>query len=55
VSVAQIACNEEGEEEGFLRLSVEPVEQNAIEILNSIFINGRNASSDLVADAIKDS
>ena len=44
-----------GEEEGFLRLSVEPVKENALDILNPIFIKGRNASSDLVADAVKDS
>ena len=44
-----------GEEEGFLRLSVEPVEENALDMLNAIFIKGRNASSDLVADAVKDS
>ena len=44
-----------GEEEGFLRLSIEPKEENAIETLNSIFIKGRNASADLVADAVKDS
>ncbi|MBI5008391.1 MAG: RNA-binding transcriptional accessory protein, partial [Bacteroidia bacterium] len=43
-----------GEEEGFLRLSVEPVEENAVDILNNIFIKGRNASSDIVAGAIKD-
>jgi protein Tex len=44
-----------GEEEGFLRLSVEPVEENALDLLNSVFIKSRNASSDLVASAIKDS
>ncbi|MDP3002475.1 MAG: Tex family protein [Bacteroidales bacterium] len=44
-----------GEEEGFLRLSVEPVEENALNMLDSIFIKGRNASSDLVAAAVKDS
>ncbi len=44
-----------GEDEGFLRLSVEPVEENALQMLNSIFIKGRNASSDLVTDAVKDS
>jgi uncharacterized protein len=44
-----------GEEEGFLRLSVEPVEVNALDMLNSIFVKGRNASSDIVADAVKDS
>src|SRR5450759_4358986 len=44
-----------GEEEGFLRLSVEPDEEHALDMLNSIFIKGRNASSDIVSDAIKDS
>jgi protein Tex len=44
-----------GEEEGFLRLSVEPVEENAIELLNAIFIKSRNGSSDLVETAVKDS
>src|SRR5450759_570352 len=44
-----------GEEEGFLRLSVEPVEENALDMLKSIFIKGRNASSDIVSDAVKDS
>ena len=44
-----------GEEEGFLRLSLEPIEENAIELLNSIFLKGRSASSDLVAEAVKDS
>jgi len=44
-----------GEEEGFLRLSVEPVEENALDILDSIFIKGRTASSEIVKDAVKDS
>jgi uncharacterized protein len=44
-----------GEDEGFLKLSIEPVEENAIDILNSLFIKGKNASSDLVGEAIKDS
>lgn len=44
-----------GEEEGFLRLSVEPVEVNALKMLESIFIKGKNASSDIVGDAVKDS
>ncbi len=44
-----------GEEEGFLRLSVEPDEGHALDMLNSIFIKGRNASSDIVKDAVKDS
>jgi uncharacterized protein len=44
-----------GEEEGFLRLSLEPDEQHALDILDSIFIKGRNKSSDIVSGAIKDS
>jgi uncharacterized protein len=44
-----------GEEEGFLRLSIEPVEDNAIDLLDEIFIKGRNASSDVVANAVTDS
>lgn len=44
-----------GEEEGFLRLSVEPDEEHALTILNSIFVKGRNASSDIVTEAVKDS
>ena len=44
-----------GEEEGFLRLSVEPVENNALDMLNSIFVKGRNGSSDIVLEAVKDS
>jgi uncharacterized protein len=44
-----------GEEEGFLRLSVEPVEENALDILSSIFIKGKNGSSDIVSGAAKDS
>ena len=44
-----------GEEEGILRLSVEPDENRAQEILNSIFLKGKNASSEIVSAAIKDS
>ena len=44
-----------GEDEGFLKLSIEPVEENALDVLNSLFIKGRNASSNLVEEAIKDS
>jgi protein Tex len=44
-----------GEDEGFLRLSVEPSEEHAIEVLNKIFIKGRNASTEIVASALKDS
>jgi uncharacterized protein len=44
-----------GEEEGFLKLTIETAEENALEILNSLFIKGRNESSILVESAIKDS
>ena len=44
-----------GEEEGFLKLTIEPDENNAMEILISLFIKGRNESSDLVESALKDS
>jgi protein Tex len=44
-----------GEEEGFLRLAIEPEEENAIDILSSIFVKDRNASSDLVNNATRDS
>jgi uncharacterized protein len=44
-----------GEEEGFLRLSVEPEEEHALDILNHIFVKGKNASSDIVTVAVKDS
>jgi protein Tex len=44
-----------GEEEGFLRLSVEPDGDDALDLLKSIFVKGRNRSSDIVAEAAKDS
>ena len=44
-----------GADEGFLRLIIEPVEKNALDILNSIFVKGTNDSSALVKNAIKDS
>jgi uncharacterized protein len=44
-----------GEEEGFLKLSIEPGEENALEILSSLFIKEHNESSVLVKEAIKDS
>lgn len=44
-----------GEEEGFLRLSIKPDEKNALYILNSIFVKGKNDSSVLVTEAVKDS
>jgi protein Tex len=44
-----------GEEEGFLKLSIEPDEDNAIDLLNGLFIKGKNESSKLVEGAIKES
>ncbi len=44
-----------GEEEGFLKLSIEPVEDNAIEMLRSLFVKGNNESSELVMAAAEDS
>ena len=44
-----------GETEGYLKLSIEPEEEHAFEVLDSIFIKGRNESSDLVQEAVKDS
>ena len=44
-----------GEDEDFLRLSIEPPSDKALEILNSLFIKGRNNSSEIVGEAVKDS
>ena len=44
-----------GEEEGFLRMTIEPDEEHALDLLNKIFIKGRNASSEIVAASVKDS
>src|SRR4030042_2075686 len=44
-----------GEEECFLKLSIEPVEKNALDILDSLFVKGRNESSALVSNAVRDS
>jgi uncharacterized protein len=44
-----------GEVEGFLRLTIEPPEEAAIQILNSIFIKSRTASANQVKEAISDS
>jgi uncharacterized protein len=44
-----------GENEGFLKISVEVDELQAREVLERIFIKGNNASSDLVKDSIADS
>jgi protein Tex len=44
-----------GEDEGYLRLSIEPDEKNAFDLLNSLFVKGTNDSSAMVKEAIKDS
>ena len=44
-----------GEDEGFLKISIEPETDHAIEILNALFIKARNESSELVENAVKDS
>ncbi len=43
-----------GEKEGFLRVSIAPDEERALEQLERIFVKGRNASADQVALAVKD-
>lgn len=44
-----------GEDEGFLRLAIEPAEDKALEIIDAIFIKSRNASSEIVGSAARDS
>ena len=44
-----------GEEEGYLRLSIEPDEKKVLEILDEIFIRGNNDSSQLVRETVRDS
>jgi protein Tex len=44
-----------GEEEGFLKLSIEPQEDNAIDLLNGLFVKSRNESSKLVEGAARES
>lgn len=44
-----------GENEGFLRLSVEVEEAHGFEIVEKIFVKGNNASSELVKAAVGDS
>ncbi len=51
----RILAMRRGEDEGMLRLSVEPDEKNAVDLLFSIFIRGKNASSELVETAVRDS
>jgi uncharacterized protein len=44
-----------GEDEGFLKLTIEPDVENAIDLLNGLFIKAKNESSELVGSAIKES
>ena len=44
-----------GEDEGFLRLKVEPDEIEALELIDSIHLKKENDAADQVADAIEDS
>lgn len=44
-----------GEEEGFLRVSIAPEEEDVLERLNDIFIRSSNASGEQVRMAVKDS
>lgn len=43
-----------GEEEGFLRVSIQPEEEDALHILNRIFLEGNSAATHQVELAIKD-
>ncbi|MDR2039618.1 MAG: RNA-binding transcriptional accessory protein [Bacteroidales bacterium] len=43
-----------GKDEAFLRISIEPDEEKALDILNKIFVKGRTEASDEVKDAVKD-
>lgn len=43
-----------GENEGFLKVSIEPDEEQARESLNKIFVKSSNESSHLVEEAVKD-
>lgn len=40
--------------EGFLRMSISPVEENALELLEEQYVKGMNASTDQIKKAIKD-
>lgn len=51
----RILAMRRGEDEGFLKLAIEPPEEEAIEILEKIFIKARNESADQVKLSISDS
>ncbi len=44
-----------GENEGFLKVSIQPDEEEALEILESMFVKGRNEAAEQVTMAVKDS
>lgn len=44
-----------GESEGFIKLKIEPSEEEALEILEEIFVDGWNESSMIVKEAVKES
>ena len=44
-----------GEDEGFLKITITPSEEHAIEILKGLFVRGKNRSSQLVQEAVTDS
>lgn len=44
-----------GEKEMFLMLDIEPAEETSLEVLEGIFVKGRNAASGQVKTAVKDS
>lgn len=44
-----------GENEGFLKLSIEPEKENALSALNKIFVKSNHEISSYVAEAVKDS
>jgi len=44
-----------GEAEGILRVSISPIDENSLETLNRRFVKGKNASSEQVETAVKDS
>ena len=44
-----------GEDEGFLRISIMPDEENALELLDEIFVRANNESAEHVLAAVKDS
>jgi len=55
MSFPQTIAMRRGEDEGFLRLSIEPDEDHALENVEFDFIKGRNDPSQIVGGAVKDS